>query len=117
MVEGLINNFKSNNRRAGQIHRHKHTLLAAYAKSPAQAQMHINHTRLLIHAAQKSKRKKGLYSVRLCTFPLSSLWRLQPQPVCEGVSWSEGEVLWMGSGLLHCKSHPADWILLASWGQ
>lgn len=46
MVEGLINNFKSNNWRAGQIHRHKHmhTLLAAYAKSPAQAQMHVIHT-------------------------------------------------------------------------
>ncbi len=42
MVEGLINNFKSNNWRAGQTHRHKHTvtpththahtILAAYAK-------------------------------------------------------------------------------------
>lgn len=47
MVEGLINNFKSNNWRAGQIHRH--TVLMTHntsclCKSPAHAQMHIIHT-------------------------------------------------------------------------
>lgn len=31
-----------------------HSRLAAYAKSPAQAQMHVIHTCLLIHNAQKS---------------------------------------------------------------
>ena len=40
-----------------------------------------------------------------------------PLTVCESVSWSEGEVLLMGSVLPGCKSHPADWILLASRGQ
>lgn len=84
MVEGLINNFKSNNWRAGQIHRHTHSHrhtctrnISCLCRSPAQAQMHIIHTRLLIHTAQKSNRKAAIVlSACLCTVPFSSLWRL-----------------------------------------
>lgn len=100
MVEGLINNFKSNNWRAGQIHKHTHThtLLGAYAKRPAQAQMHIIHTCLLIYNAQKSNRKAFfVISVHLCTVPFSLLLTLLPQlpTLSEGNSWSEEEVLWV----------------------
>lgn len=123
MVEGLINNFKSNNWRAGQTRTHTHTHnISCLYRSPAQAQMHIIHTRLLIHTARKSNSTAAIVlSVCLCTVPLSSSWRLlpptAPSTVCRGDSWSGGEVLWMGSGLPDCKSHPADWILLASRGQ
>lgn len=130
MVEGLINNFKSNNWRAGQIHRHTHTptlththmhIISCLCKSPTQAQMHIIHTHLLIHTAQKSNRKAAIVlSSYLCTVPFFLIMETSPPvppTVCEGDSWSGEEVLWMGFRLPDCKSHPADWILLASQGQ
>lgn len=81
MVEGLINNFKSNKLESWpNTQTHMHTLLAAYAKSPAQEQMHIIYTCLLIHMALKSNRKAFIVlSVRLCTVPFSSLLRLLAQ--------------------------------------
>lgn len=99
MVEGLINNFKSNNWRAGQIHRHTHSHrhthnISCLCKSPAQA--HIIH--LLIHAARKSNRKRPLYSQRVYVqFLFSSLWRLlgPRSPACLCRRWLE----WRGGAV------------------
>lgn len=81
MVEGLINNFKSNNWRAGQTRTHTHTHnISCLYRSPAQAQMHIIHTCLLIHTARKSNSTAAIVlSMCLCTVPLSSSWRLPPR--------------------------------------
>lgn len=85
MVEGLINNFKSNNWRAGQMHRHTHIhtqahIISCLCRNPAQAQMHIIHSRLLIHSARKSNRKAAIVlSACSCTAPFSSLWKLLPR--------------------------------------
>lgn len=74
-----------------------------------------------MHAAQKSNRKAvhctlGIFMYS--AFPLvTEAAPPAPLTVCESVSWSEGEVLRMGSVLPGCKSHPADRILLASRGQ
>lgn len=122
MVEGLINNFKSNNWRAGQIpHTRMHTLLASYMQKSC-ASTNAYHPQPLINShGVKFKQKSGHCTPRVFMYSIFLLVMKAapraPQTVCEGDSWSGGEVLRRGLGLLDCKSHPADWILLASWGQ